>query len=501
MQKEKKEQQEKEQKEKKEKREKVRAEKEKEKQHKEKKKQEKKLRNAERKDLGKRRRLDTSSSSWSSSSSSTSSHSSSSRAPAQSHLPKPLLTRPQRASKAAAIFKPAQKRNATASATASSFTQAAFFRPWTSPAPTATVIPPRPIVHLDENHDLHDDPFFRDILDELVGPDLPVSLPSAAECLHFETHHYVQLEYCAVPPPAGTSLNSSVSSTTSTSSSLSSLPLASAAIAFMKPRQVAAGVVHSPSRHSPDFIDLDAASTPPRLTRPPGSFSASPLGDLNAPLPNCRKPAAAAPPSPVHGDRDERWLSPSSRPLVDLGLSVSAQLPVCVAPGKFLSSFQIEDHLDTLGIVGGFTLAHEFATQLVHEGTFRNGKLRLGSYRCVFGPVMHSQMKHWLTLFIDIEQRSFTLIDSLGTTKDQLNTAFANWLLYVENDPALRAIHAARPFQLVEVSHPLQTDGYNCGVFTCCLIDMLAKHQAINTNSFGDNTQTYMDDYRKNIRA
>ena len=110
-------------------------------------------------------------------------------------------------------------------------------------------------------------------------------------------------------------------------------------------------------------------------------------------------------------------------------------------------------------------------------------------------------LKHWLTLFIDIEQRSFTLIDSLGTTKDQFYTAFANWLLYVENDPALRAIHAARPFQLVEVSHPLQTDGYNCGVFTCCLIDMLAKHQAINTNSFGDNTQTYMDDYRKNIRS
>ena len=104
-----------------------------------------------------------------------------------------------------------------------------------------------------------------------------------------------------------------------------------------------------------------------------------------------------------------------------------------------------------------------------------------------------------MTLFVDIEKRSFYFIDSFGTTTLALESAFNNWLKFVQTRADLLALHNDQPFTAVLVAHPLQKDSYNCGVFVCKFVSMLLQEESITQNSFHPTTS--IAEYRSTIMA
>ena len=89
-----------------------------------------------------------------------------------------------------------------------------------------------------------------------------------------------------------------------------------------------------------------------------------------------------------------------------------------------------------------------------------------------------------MTLFVDIDERLFTFIDSFGTTQEASDSAFNNWITFASHNKDIKALHAERPFINVLVKHPVQVDTYNCGVFVCKFISMLVQGEVINETSF-----------------
>ena len=80
----------------------------------------------------------------------------------------------------------------------------------------------------------------------------------------------------------------------------------------------------------------------------------------------------------------------------------------------WLSGNQIENHLEKIAGINSYALPHELATSIILHGKSSLRKRLLSKFRFLYGAIL--QKNHWMTLFVDIENRSFYFIDSFGTT-------------------------------------------------------------------------------------
>ena len=192
-----------------------------------------------------------------------------------------------------------------------------------------------------------------------------------------------------------------------------------------------------------------------------------------------------------------------------IGDSVHIDLIISNPPSKRANVS--DDHVDPRWLTGDqidvflrtacksknqYRLTFAAASSLVFDGECRVGRTLLGRYRFVHGPVHSGKPRHLTTLFIDIDERRFIYINSLGTTQQATDDAFSNWLNYVAKRPDLKQLHEEKPFVNVVVDHPVQVDSYNCGAFVCKFILMLLNDEIINSNSF---EPASMDSFRATI--
>ena len=128
------------------------------------------------------------------------------------------------------------------------------------------------------------------------------------------------------------------------------------------------------------------------------------------------------------------------------------------------------------------------ATSLAFQGICHFHKRLLSKYRFVYGPVF--RQKHWMAIFIDIEERQFVFVDPYGATNDDLDMTFANWIRFVEQSKDLSELHSKRKFTQRSIDHPRQpkVDTSNCGVFVCKILQMLLMETPLNINSFDPHT-------------
>ena len=232
-------------------------------------------------------------------------------------------------------------------------------------------------------------------------------------------------------------------------------------------------------------------------------------------------PEFASPPPPAHHldqenlDNIVQLLATSAQPIEDIVITPvqhkrkHVDLIISNPPSKRANVS--DDHVDPRWLTGDqidvflrtacksknqYRLTFAAASSLVFDGECRVGRTLLGRYRFVHGPVHSGKPRHLTTLFIDIDERRFIYINSLGTTQQATDDAFSNWLNYVAKRPDLKQLHEEKPFVNVVVDHPVQVDSYNCGAFVCKFILMLLNDEIINSNSF---EPASMDSFRATI--
>ncbi len=86
-------------------------------------------------------------------------------------------------------------------------------------------------------------------------------------------------------------------------------------------------------------------------------------------------------------------------------------------------------------------------------------KINVNEYDYVVGPYLING-NHWTAFIIDIPKLLFLSLDPKKFKSDHLDVHFENWLNYYKSRYESSSHWAKRI-----IDHPLQTDGYNCGVY------------------------------------
>jgi hypothetical protein len=84
---------------------------------------------------------------------------------------------------------------------------------------------------------------------------------------------------------------------------------------------------------------------------------------------------------------------------------------------------------------------------------------------------LNNKLKHWILACIDFEQKWMAWLDSIGDTHEQETRLLFAWLTKEHSinrqtifNPAEWSLHTGRP---PGMQVPLQSNGYDCGIFIC----------------------------------
>ena len=105
----------------------------------------------------------------------------------------------------------------------------------------------------------------------------------------------------------------------------------------------------------------------------------------------------------------------------------------------------------------------------------------LSTYDYIAGPVIRKlcSSNHWCLLFVSVKTMEVVYIDPLLADLDKLDSVLSNWNKFCKNRLGLKD----KRWKSLQVSHLIQTDGFNCGVYVCHFYNLLIKQQMFSLSS------------------
>lgn len=95
-------------------------------------------------------------------------------------------------------------------------------------------------------------------------------------------------------------------------------------------------------------------------------------------------------------------------------------------------------------------------------------------------------------VFINVKTMEFTFIDPYGTKNDLFEKIYQNWIYFCSKRSDLRNFN----WKKKHISHSLQTDNFNCGLFVCVFGERLLNQ---NENLFFDTSPKNLNRLRSEI--
>ena len=108
----------------------------------------------------------------------------------------------------------------------------------------------------------------------------------------------------------------------------------------------------------------------------------------------------------------------------------------------------------------------------------------LSTYDYIAGPVIRMlfSSNHWCLQFFSVKTMELVYIYPLLADLDKLDSVLSNWNKFCEKRMGLKD----KRWKSLQVSHLIQTDSFNCGVYICHFYNLFIKQQMFSLSSAYD---------------